>query len=381
MVQTRQIIMNILLLSWKDIDHPKAGGAELYIHEIAIRFVKDGHDVTFITSAFDGGNAKAEIDGVNVIRVRGGRFLHNFSVLYYYLKNLRNKFDVVIEAVNTAPYFVTLFGKEKHRFQLYHQLAREVWMYETPGLLGYVGRYILEPVSLWMQSLSKAGILTVSESSKKDLIRAGFSENRISILSEGSKTVGLESLDLSLPKYGDFTVLYMGNMRSMKRPEEIIRGFKMFVEKLPTAKLIVAGGGTSKRFEFLKQLVVELDIQKSVTFIEKPSDEERDELYQRSHVVSMTSVREGWGIIIIEAGRFGTPAVVYDIEGLRDAVIDGETGYVVGNERHLELADAYEKLALDSGSYNRISAKAFEYNKGITFDKAYSQLKGLLDKG
>ena len=45
-----------------------------------------------------------------------------------------------------------------------------------------------------------------------------------------------------------------------------------------------------------------------------------------AHVLLMTSVREGWGLVVTEANACGTPAVVYNVPGLRDSVRNEETG-------------------------------------------------------
>lgn len=63
--------MNILWLSWKDRNHPQAGGAEVVGAELAKRLAHDGHSVTFITSAFAGAKPEEMLDGYRVIRTGG----------------------------------------------------------------------------------------------------------------------------------------------------------------------------------------------------------------------------------------------------------------------------------------------------------------------
>ncbi|WP_394329324.1 glycosyltransferase family 4 protein [Nocardiopsis sp. CNR-923] len=59
---------------------------------------------------------------------------------------------------------------------------------------------------------------------------------------------------------------------------------------------------------------------------------------------------EGWGLTVIEAARLGIPTVAYDVDGLRDSVRDGETGWLVREGEDLtdvvrralkELSDPY----------------------------------------
>ena len=104
--------MNILWITWKDIRHPDAGGAEIVCHELCKRMVADGHHVTLLTTDYPGAKKEAEIPGVEIIRVGSSRYTHPFKALWYYIRHLRNKFDAVIEEVNGgAPYFAVFFGR------------------------------------------------------------------------------------------------------------------------------------------------------------------------------------------------------------------------------------------------------------------------------
>ena len=58
--------MKILWLTWKDREHPLAGGAEVVNEELAKRLVADGHEVTFVVGGFQGGAASAKRDGIDI---------------------------------------------------------------------------------------------------------------------------------------------------------------------------------------------------------------------------------------------------------------------------------------------------------------------------
>lgn len=78
--------MRILILNWKDINNPNAGGAELVIHELAKRLVQDNNEVTLLTSAFKNSLRNETIDGVGVVRIGNSRYTHNFKAINYYRK-------------------------------------------------------------------------------------------------------------------------------------------------------------------------------------------------------------------------------------------------------------------------------------------------------
>src|ERR1044072_885499 len=132
--------MNILWITWKDSGHPEAGGAEVVCKEICRRLLADGHTVTLLTSNYPDATANGVVNNMNVIRVGNNRYTHPLQALIYYIRHLRNNFDIVIEEVNGgAPYFCVFFGKKSQRFLLYHQLARKNWLYEIPAPFSFVG--------------------------------------------------------------------------------------------------------------------------------------------------------------------------------------------------------------------------------------------------
>ena len=96
--------MRILWFTWKDKQNPEAGGAEVVSHELARRLVADGHEVILLVRSFPGGNQEEMIDGYRVIRNGGFQSVY-FKAYKYYQKNLKNWPDLVIEEINTVPFF------------------------------------------------------------------------------------------------------------------------------------------------------------------------------------------------------------------------------------------------------------------------------------
>ena len=206
--------MNILWLSWKDIKHPAAGGAELVLHELSKRLVASGHTVTILTAMYPGAEPEGEMDGIKIIRVGSNRYAHSFLALIYYLRHLRNQFDVVVEAVNTAPYFGVFFNGRAKAVLFYHQLARKVWYFEAPFPVSQIGYWLLEPIATYLLGKSGADTNTISESTKRDLMRFGFQKDRIHIISEGIKLEPLPALE-DATKFDQPTVLSFGAIRPM----------------------------------------------------------------------------------------------------------------------------------------------------------------------
>jgi hypothetical protein len=138
-------MVKILWLNWRCWLNPAMGGAEVFTREVAKRWVASGHEVSLFTSKFPGCENEEIVDGVNIVRA-GGRFTVYRQAKKFYSKRFRaENFDVVIDEVNTRPFFAPKFVKNSEKIvALIHQLAREYWFYETPFPVNYFGYHFLE---------------------------------------------------------------------------------------------------------------------------------------------------------------------------------------------------------------------------------------------
>lgn len=104
--------MKILILSWRDIKNPRAGGAGFITHQCAKYWVEKGNKVTLFTSSFPGYKKNETIDGVEIIRTGVEKNIVWWAFKYY-RKYFKNKFDIIVDEINTAPFFTPLYTKEK----------------------------------------------------------------------------------------------------------------------------------------------------------------------------------------------------------------------------------------------------------------------------
>jgi glycosyltransferase involved in cell wall biosynthesis len=361
--------VNVLWLSWKDSNHPLAGGAEVILHELSKKMVSDGHNVTILTALYPGAAQHDSIDGVTIIRVGSNRYLHSFQALFYYLRHLRNKYDVLIEAVNTAPYFSAFFSGKAKSILFYHQLAREIWYLQAPSPLSSIGYWLLEPVATWMLSLSSADVVTVSESTKKDLIRFGFKAKNIRIISEGIQLEPLSKLS-SVTKYPQPTILSLGAMREMKQTLDQVKAFEIAKAKLPNLQMKLAGDSSSDYGQQVLAYIAASPHKDSIECLGHVTEEQKIDVMRRSHCITVSSIKEGWGLIVTEAASQGTPAVVYDADGLRDSVKHRQTGLVT-DANPAGMADGIVNLLDDEPSYKTIRKTAWQWSKQVTFEQSY----------
>lgn len=361
--------MNILWMTWKDPSHPDAGGAEVVQEQLVQRLVADGHNVTILTSAYLGSVPDETRGSLRIIR-GGSRYTVHVRSMVYYMRYLRDWADIVIDEVNTAPFFAKFYARGVRRFVLIHQLAREIWHFELPKPLSYIG-YAAEP--LYIRALNNQKVITVSESTKNDLVTYGHKPHDISIISEGIQIQPIKSL-AAIKKYSQPTVLVFGAMRAMKRTIESIQAFEYARDENPTLQLKLAGGNGGTYGSQVMDYIKHSRHASAIKYLGRVSDEQKIELMQKSHAILVSSVREGWGLIVTEANSQGTPAVVYDVPGLRDSVKNGETGIVTAPNPKA-MADGITTLLRDSKKYAKLQKAGYEWSKAITFDQSYADFK------
>jgi glycosyltransferase involved in cell wall biosynthesis len=159
--------------------------------------------------------------------------------------------------------------------------------------------------------------VTVSESTRQDLLELGF--RKVFVVPEGLNFTPLSEV----PEKEEYpVVVYAGRLKRAKRPDHAIRAFKIVKEEIPNAELWVIGDGPYKKD--LERIAVD-----GVKFFGGLSNEHRRRLLARAWVLVNPSVREGFGLNVLEANALGTPCVAYDVAGLRDSIIDGRTGLLV----------------------------------------------------
>lgn len=357
--------MKILILNWRDIKNPTSGGAEILTHEMAKRWIKWGHEVTQFSSLFKGAKEEEIIDGVKFVRKgkSDARFLFksvHFMAYWYYNKYFKGKFDVIIDEVHGVPFFTPLYVKER-KIVLICEVAGKIWDINFPYPFNVLGKNIEKSYFKFYKNID---FLTISSSTKKDLQKFGVNPASITILPMGI------NVPKNVPKYEkekNSTLIFIGRLTKAKGIEDAIVSCKILLKNFPDIKLWVVGRGEKAYEEKIKKLICNLKLENHVVLWGFVSEAKKFELIQRSHVLISTSIKEGFGLTIPEAGIVGTPCVAYDVGGFRDVVKNNKNGILVDcnpkalAEKVSELItkkDLYEKLQKEA----IISAKRLNWN-------------------
>jgi glycosyltransferase involved in cell wall biosynthesis len=352
--------MNILILNRRDPKHPEAGGAEVYTQEIAKGLHKKGVSVTIFSSSFNGAVSDETIDGVRHLR-KGNELTVHFHGFIFAYRN-RRAFDLIIDEFNGLGFFCFLLPRS---MILIHQMYREFW-FRVLGPVGVIP-YSIEP-RLLRRYRNKPAV-TVSDSTKKDLESLGFGDVHIVM-----NALSVEPLSEVTQKEERPTLLFLGRLKATKKPEDAITIFRSVKTGVPEAQLWIVGRGPDE--EKLRRMAAGIN---DITFRGWVTEEEKFDLLQRAHVLIVPGVREGFGINVIEAASRGTPAVGYDIRGLRDSIRNGQTGMLAHGPD--DAAKKVLELLRDPNLYRKIAQQCLEYARDFNWEKRADQfwqvVKGL----
>jgi len=353
--------IKILWLNWRCWLNPAMGGAEVFTREVAKRWASLGNEITLFTSKFPGSKDEETVDGVRIIRA-GGRFTVYKQARKYYSKRFRQEdFDIIIDEINTRPFFAQKFAKNGEKvIALIHQLAREYWFYETPFPINYFGFHFLE--GSWLKQYVDIPTATVSESTRQDLLTLGF--KNVFLIHEGSD---LEPLNALPQKNPTPTVVFSGRLKRAKRPDDAIKAFAIIKEKIPDAEMWIFGNGPFR--QKLQALA-----GNNVKFFGSIDNAERRLLLAKCWVILVPGLREGWGLNIIEANALGVPSVAYDVPGLRDSVRNQDTGILVESGNIKALAEKTISLIEDPSKLKELSQNSLLYAKEFDWDKTANEL-------
>ena len=360
--------MRILFFNWRDINDPLAGGAEAYVHHIAAGLAMK-NEVFFYCRRYKGSNHKDTLDGIRFVRHGGSYSLYLWAFFDYIFKLHRENFDVVVEDINGVPFLTPIFVRKPKVAIVHHIVGKEIFFKELPFPLAIVG-WLSEKLIPFIYK--KVTVVTVSPSTKEELIAFGISANRIRIVWSGR-----EQQDRGAVKQSEKPlIIYLGRIKSYKQLDHLLYAFAKVIPHVPQAELGIAGRGD---YDELERLAESLGIKQSVKFMGEVSEEQKYEILKRAWVFATTSIKEGWGLSVIEANYFGAPAVAYDVPGLRDSINDGETGLLVPAGDIEGLAKAIVRVLNDTELRERLSQNARSWASTFSYDRTAGEFAKVIE--
>jgi glycosyltransferase involved in cell wall biosynthesis len=208
----------------------------------------------------------------------------------------------------------------------------------------------------WLLRVSADLVVGIGPAATRELELAGLPADRLVTVwnatdvratrsrEEVRREFGLEDAEL---------IVTVGRYAPEKRQELLLEAVAQLAERRPRLRALVVG----ERFpgeQELQRRVEALALGERVTLTGPRHDV--GDLVAAADVCTLTSIREGLGLVLLEAMSVGTPVVGTDVGGIRDVIRDGETGLLVPPENPGALATALERLLDDQKLAGRLAA-------------------------
>jgi glycosyltransferase involved in cell wall biosynthesis len=353
--------MRILFVAWRDLAHPKAGGSEVVIDVLARGLQERGHDVTLMCGG------PTEPRPYRVV-TNGGTYSQYLMAPFRYARRFRDC-DVVVDVVNGMPYFSPLWRRRPRLAAVTHVHTNQ-W-----------ARYFPRPVAAAASFVERRGLrlvyrktrfVTISPSSAADLEAIGVEASRIRVVLLGAS---VEETPVPVERSPEPIFLALGRLAPGKRLDLLLDHWKR-VSPQTGGRLVIVGDGPERAH--LAERIRSEPALRGVALEGRASEARKTELLREAWLLVHTANHEGWGLAIVEAALCSTPALAYNVPGVRDAVQDDATGVLVDSDD--AFVDEWIALARDAGRRDRLGATAAERAATFTWARSVDDFLSAADE-
>ncbi len=350
--------MRFLMLNWRDPGNPKSGGAERVTQGYLAYLARQGHEVFWFAPLFAGAKSLETVAGIQIVRQGEGIARAVLAARRWYRQ--QKPFDLVMDQHHGIPWYAPWWCKT-HCVAYIHEVLGPIWnaFYRWP--YNVIGRrqerwthWLYRQVPFW----------TASTATRQSLRACGV--RRVKIIPYGVATMALPELEPK-PLTPPLRLAVVSRLAPNKRVDHIVRTLKLLGGQAVNARLLVVGRGEAEAQ--VRQCVADLELSDRVTFAGALPEPEKDRALRESHLLLHTSLREGWGLNVIEANAMGTPAVVYPVAGLVESTLHEQTGLVAKAETPEALAHSIQRLVAAPETYQRYRQQAWERSKTFHWDR------------
>jgi glycosyltransferase involved in cell wall biosynthesis len=358
----------VLICNWRDTRNPEGGGSERFVEEVALGLVERGDRVTVFCAAHAQAPRDEVRDGIRFVR-RGDKLaVYAFAFLNLLLHRF-GRVDLVVDVQNGLPFFTRL-ATRKPVVVVVHHVHREQWPVVYPGLVGKIGWWI----ESWLapRLYRRSRYVAVSTATRDELVALGVDRHRISIVHNG--TDPSPSVDVERSTHPSLCVV--GRLVPHKQVEHGIDAVTALTE-LPDLTLTVVGDGWWE--QELRDYAAARGVADRVTFTGFVDERAKHAVYASSWLMLLPSLKEGWGLVVGEAGSHSTPTVAYrSAGGTQESIDDGDSGVLV--EDHAEFIAAVRHLLADHALRERLGKGALDKSRAFTWAQTREGFASVLAK-
>ncbi len=329
-------------------------GTERQVVETAKRLDKDRFDV-HVVCLEDSPQLRGLASPVHTVvfptsSVNSLQGLHQVSQFRKYAA--QHRLQILHGYMNKTSLFAVLSAVGTDRIAITSRLNTGYWY--TPQLRRMFRAMNLRADGIMANSLEAKRIAVETEQLDPDRVRVVYQGVDMTRFSRGLGDPSAAD-KLGLPRNAR-VVGIVANLRPVKDHALFLRSAKIVADQVDDVAFLLAGRG--ELYDELRKLAGELGIAGRVFFTQGEGN--MMDWLSRMSIGCLTSISEGFSNAIMEYMAAGMPVVAIDVGGNRDAVVDGETGYLVPQRSPEEFAKPIIKLLRDEQLRASMGAKGFE---------------------
>jgi glycosyltransferase involved in cell wall biosynthesis len=318
--------LNIVAVSWRDLAHPSAGGAEVLLDRVLSGLRERGHGVTLVCGGPVSEHSYEVVDS-------GGTYSQYLRAPAICARHFREA-DLVVDVQNGMPYFSPLW-RRRASLCVVHHVHTDQWATRFPT-----------PVAGVFRSIERRGMpfvyrhkpfVAISRSTAQSLAAIGIPEDSITVIESGVDA----PLEASVARSGEPLLLSLNRLVPHKRVDLLLEAWRHAQPHIP-GRLVVAGDGP-----LLHDVRSQARSIPRVDVLGRVDEKEKLDLLARAWVVLSAAHHEGWGMSVLEGAAFGTPSLAIDAPGIRDALVDGVTGRLVHPRNGDDISETLGRAMTD----------------------------------
>ena len=216
-------------------------------------------------------------------------------------------------------------------------------------------------------------IVANSNYTKSLVINLGINKKKIHVINPGAEDLRNIENTKKLNIIGDPIVLTLARLEKRKGHANVIKTIQKLIINFPKIKYLIAGDGPEK-IKLVKQ-TKKLGLEKNVEFLGNINNWEKKNVFENTDIMVMPTIDEshnksieGFGISYIEAAFFGICSIATDVGGVREAIVNNETGILL--KQNEDIYPNLKGLLLDKEKLNNLGKNAkkramtdFNWNK------------------
>ena len=338
--------LRVLFCNWRDTRNPEGGGSEVYVESIARALAAAGHDVTLLCAAHANAPTDEVIDGITYIR-RGSKLGVYPQVFLHQRLRRVSGFDVVVDVQNGIP-FASTWASRTPVVVLVHHVHREQWPVVYGPLRSRIGWWLESRFAPRVYRGSR--YVAVSAATRDELVDLGVDRAAITVVHNGVDRPLLDKLPDTQPR-----ILVLGRLVPHKRVEHVLAAAASLREEMPGLRVSVVGDGWWS--DELASAAALYGVDDIVDFVGFADEATKHRELSRAWVLALPSLKEGWGLVVMEAAGYGVPTVGYrSAGGVAESVVDGVTGLLADDE--LQFVSCLRQVLSDGALRHRLGVAA-----------------------